>query len=382
MDWPDIVDAIADWRVKIAGPAADVRRRAGGLLTSSHVGYYVDAASGRVGVHAPPGAGPDAAMAKAAVAQVSGDPPLFLSTRDLAAADSAWVKVAYSESLRRAGEVLNFFPGQYAGGVPNSPSPVAAMLTSGLLGAGVGWAGGRLLGRLLPGEYGRNLGRTGAVVGGLAGAAPGAVWGGTNTLVGRRFNDPSLLAGDPAAPVDFPTAVDGANAAGGYGDADDRSPVLEQIRSALETAPARKLKFGADIAGVALGRRYADAAEKAASAFGAAYARPAPHPADVNIDRLGRTLWEADASPALAASTMAGMYAAQQMPDPNARPGWATGHQLGLLAANAAGDYARGYLVGAAINAAVGTPWRAGAFGAGAAALGVIGSVVPRLFGG
>ena len=52
-----------------------------------------------------------------------------------------WVKVAYSPTLHRAGELLNFFPGQYPGGVPNSPSPLAAMLTSGLLGAGLGWAG-------------------------------------------------------------------------------------------------------------------------------------------------------------------------------------------------------------------------------------------------
>ena len=84
----------------------------------------------------------------------------------------------------------------------------------------------------------------------------------------------------------------------------------------------------------------------------------------------------------MAASTMGGIYAAQQMPDPRSRPGLVTGHQLGQLAQNAVGDYAKGYLVGAALNTIVGTPIRNSSFGLGGVALGVIGAVVPKLFGG
>jgi hypothetical protein len=78
---------------------------------------------------------------------------------------------------------------------------------------------------------------------------------------------------------------------------------------------------------------------------------------------------------------MGAVMAAQQMPDPDARPGWVTGNQLGQLAANAASDYVKGLAVGGLLNAVVGTPWRAPMFGVGNAALGLIGAAIPRLFG-
>jgi hypothetical protein len=102
----------------------------------------------------------------------------------------------------------------------------------------------------------------------------------------------------------------------------------------------------------------------------------------VNIDHLGRTLWDYGASPGLAATTMGTMYAAQQMPDPRSRPGWVTAGQLGSLAEGAIGNYGRGALVGEAINLVIGTPIRPATVGLGAAALGVLGAIVPRLLGG
>ncbi len=383
MHWQDIPTAVCDWAEKAAAPGYDLRQAASSLPTCSPVGYYFDPETARVGVFAPMVEAGDAARVKRAALRAAGTEPLFLSYQDLADPDGTWVKVAYSPALRRGGELLNFFPGQYPGGIPNAPSPVAAMLTSGLLGAGLGWGTGKLLGKILPDKYGDNLSRAGLVAGGLLGAAPGAMWGGANKLTGKNFNDPSLLSGPAGVPpVEAPVGMDGIGGidsgrldGGGAG----TSEAIEALKRNLENAPARKLKFGWD---GCLGEMYKQAAEKVADLFGRV---PQPHehsPTDVNINALGQTLWDTGASPGLAATTMAGMYAAQQMPDPNSRPGWVTGHQLGQLAQNAAGDYVRGYLVGSAINTVIGTPIRNSQFGAGNAVLGVIGAVVPKLFGG
>lgn len=384
MHWEDVPHAVDRWVEKAAGPGFAVRQAAASVITASHVGYYLDPESGRVGVFAPLAAAPDAARVKAAASRAAGAAPFFLSYQALADPAGSWVKVAHSPALRRAGELTNFFPGQYPGGVPNSPSPLAAMLTSGLLGAGLGWGAGKLVGAVLPPGYGKKLSRTGLLLGGAAGAAPGLLWGATNKLDGRPFNDPALLGGYPGdEPLDYPTAMHGANApadpAAAPGDA---AAAVDRVARRLRESPVRRLKFGEDLAAVELGATYRAAVEKVADTFGVPEAALGRLPTDVNIDALGRTLWDAGASPALAASTMAGMYAAQQIPDPAARPGWATGNQLGRLAANAAGDYVRGRLAGAAINVVIGTPFRSSSFGTANAVLGVIGAVVPRLFGG
>lgn len=372
MRWEDLPAVVDDWRAKLASPAAAVRAATGALLTARPVGHYLDAASARSGYFAPLADSPDAARVKTAVARATGSPPLSLSYQDLADPAGTWVKVGYSQGLRRAGELLNFFPGQYPGGVPNAPSPLAAMLTSGLLGAGLGWGAGRLAGAVLPAGYGKKLGRTGAILGGLAGAAPGLAWGLTNRLSGNDFNDPSLLDGEAGAePDNYPGAAHGANAPHLPPAGEGAPEGLRHLAEMAHESNLHRFKLGAD---------YLAAVEKVASAFGTPDRR-LPHPADVNIDALGRTLWDSGASPALAATTMAGVYAAHQLPDPAARPGWVTGNQLGQLAMNTAGDYATGYLVGSVLNAVAGTPHRASTFGAGAAVLGVLGAVVPKLFG-
>lgn len=392
MEWQDVPETVDAWVVKVAAPAFDVRTAATDVITRSPVGYYC-APDGRVGVFAPLATGADSARVKAAVARAVGAETgvAFLSYHDISHPAAIWVKVAYSQTLRRAGELLNFFPGQYPGGVPNAPSPLAAMLTSGLIGAGLGYGGGRLLEATLPEGYGKKLGRTGALLGGAVGMAPGAVWGAANTMTGRGFNDPALLhAAAGADPVIAPHAATGTNQPPQPSDpaTDAGSPALEGIRDTFREAypnapramPAgRHRPFSALPAGP-LSPKYAAACEKAAAAFGNP-AGPGGMPTDVNIDALGRTLWDSGASPALAATTMGSVYAARQLPDADARPGWVTGQQLGQLAANAAGDFGTGLTVGAVLNQIVGTPYRPPVFGMGAAALGVIGAVVPRLLG-
>ena len=406
MRWEDIPQVIDDWAEKTAAPAWDVKRHVADVYTLSHVGYYYHPALEKVALYAPLASKGDLARAKAACERALGKAQvrsLSLSYQELADPYGQWVKVAYSPTLRRAGELLNFFPGQLPGGIPNFPSPVAAMLTTGLVGAGLGWGAGKLIGKLLPNGYGDNLGRTGMLLGGLLGVTPGAIWAGTNKSLGKGFNDNSLLNHPANAEPDYDIGATWANVGNAaYPNGNIEEKVKDYIENLKIKGPRHSpsvMKRGSDdpLDAVPLGERYARAVaaltEKLAYEFGPADwnnsntfgqmpGPRAPTPIDVNINALGQTLWNSGASPNLTGATMGAMYAAQQLPDPNSRPGWATSHQLGQLAANAAGNYNKGLLVGAAINAAIGTPFRASTFGLGNAALGVIGAVVPKLFGG
>lgn len=409
MRWEDIPQVIDDWAEKTAAPAWDVRRHAADVYTLSHIGYYYHPALEKVALYAPLASKGDLSRAKSACERALGKAQvrsLSLSYQELADPCGQWVKVAYSPTLRRAGELLNFFPGQLPGGIPNAPSPVAAMLTTGLVGAGLGWGTGKLIGKLLPRGYGENLDRTGMILGGLLGAAPGAIWAGTNKSIGKGFNDNSLLNHPANAEPDNDIGATWAHGGNAAYPAATGNALEEKVKDYIEDMKFKGPKAGPSVMkrgeanpldAVPLGDRYvravASLVEKMAYEFGPANwndsdsfgqmpGQRAPTPIDVNINSLGQTLWNSGASPNLTGATMGAMYAAQQLPDPNSRPGWATGHQLGQLAANAAGNYGKGLLAGAAINAAIGTPFRASTFGLGAAALGVIGAVVPKLFGG
>lgn len=384
MQWEDVPACLNDWLLKTAAPAYDVRRAASSVLTDTDIGYYYCPQTEKVALYVDADVGDRARCKAAAIRAVGRDSvrPLFLSYQELEAPDASWIKVAYSPTLRSLGENLNFFPGQYPGGMPNHPSPIAAMLTSGLVGAGLGYAGGKLGEKLLPNGYGRKLPRTGALLGGLVGAAPGLAWGLTNNTIGNDFNDNSLLSAPAdSEPENFPGFVDGMNMLPPE-EVETAPPTrFKKLVQQAYTAGLGKRGIDEALREIPLGRRYREAVKLASSTFGTSDRRE-PSELDVNINHLGQTLWETGASPQLAASTMSAMYAAQQLPDSRSRPGWVTGGQLGQLAANAAGDYMKGMLVGAAINATIGTPWSPPAFGVGNAMLGVIGAVVPKLFGG
>ena len=353
MDWEDVPRTVDEWTELTAAPAWDVKRAAANVYTDTDVGYYYHPIADRIALYAPQASRQDMAICKAAAERAVGTDRVaepFLSYQDLADPDCGWVKVAYSTALRRIGELLNFFPGQYPGGIPNAPSPLAAMLTSGLVGAGLGYGAGQLASRVLPTGFGRKLKRTGAVLGGAIGTLPALAWGASSPY---GWTDPRPLDPEPGSDPDY--SFDEKTAA-----ALASIPVSPQYKQAL------------DAFGYGLGYRTDyDRRTRVGSVY----------PSDVNINALGRTLWDTGAPPEMAAMTMGAMYAAQQLPDRRAQPGIATGHQLGQLAANAAGDYASGWLVGAALNTLVGTPYAASSYGLGNAALGVIGAVVPKLFG-
>lgn len=393
MDWEDLFETVDSWAVRAAAPSWDLRKHAVDVYTSSPVGYYFNPLTERVALYGNGDAPADMARCKQAAARALGADTMADDLALTSLAEQPWVKIAYSQTLRRIGEYLNFFPGQYPGGIPNAPSPLAALLTTGLVGAGLGWGAGRLAKKLLPEGYGENLGRTGAIVGGLLGSAVPAAWGAVNLAHGKSLLDGQPLNTPPdAEPVPDTHWMDGTNA--GPIPPHARNPLDRYLEGIHVPAPLRR-KVGS----VILNDRYEGAIKQAFGDTMGGWAAPRPAtPSDVNVNALGQTLWQLGAQPNLATTTMGALYAAQQLPDPYARPGWATGHQLGQLsegmggaygtgpmvgmALNAAKDYFQGLAGGAIINAAIGTPFRASTFGLGNAALGVIGTIVPRLFGG
>lgn len=347
--WADVPERMDEWAVLCAAPAADLRKAAAAVFTRTDVGYYYQPVAGAAAVCGPGASREDVLRCKAAACRAVGAGGVLPIPLDAAeAANGRWVKVAYSPVLRRTGELLNFFPS--TSGVPNAPSPLAAMLTTALVGGGLGYAAGRVGEAVLPVEKGR-LRRTLAAAGGLGGAALAAPWAAANLRTGEGLLSPAPLDGGPRAEGDAANyhALPAKEAA--------LSPMFLAAVAAFEKAAFESMTF-------AQGRP-----------------RPAPTPLDVNIDAMGRTLWDAGASPALAASTMSALYAAQQMPDPHSRPGVATGHQLGQLAVNAGKDYVTGALVGAALNKTLGLPLTANQAGLGNLVLGLIGAAVPKLFG-
>lgn len=237
-----------------------------------------------------------------------------------------YIKLAFSPGLRRVGEYLNFFPGKYPGGLPNSPTPLAAMLTTGLvgggLGYGLGWAGEQLMPQNT--RQGR-LRKTLGILGGAAGAALGSVPGIANLGAGRSFFDPhSPLA---TQPDDVPLM--GLGKASSFDGSDGDNPSLA-----------------------------------------------------VNVDAMGHTLWSSGASPQLIGTTESVLRTAERMPG-GIGSGWVTPMQVGYLAANMGAGYASGAMVGAALGVLTGLPEqtqntlkRTGAYA------GLVRAVVPHLFGG
>jgi len=393
--WDEVPDVVDEWLLKIASPAEAIRRGTSRVFTRGDVGYYWNPDKEIGGLHGREATAQDLALCTAALTRAVGADQVLPEPLTFPEVSSGhFVKVAYSPTLRRAGELLNFFPGKYPGGIPNAPSPLAATLTGGLVGAGLGYGAGWLGEKLLPSSWRRGrLRRTLALIGGLTGSTPGAMWTLSALSRGRSLTDGSDLAGKPGdKPVNETPAIPVPTWA------DKPAPLWRRIMASEDYTPAdygigeyEPLKEACDVlAGVELGQRYTQATEKFASlgTFSRpSYTRIPPGPLTVNTNKMGQTLWEVGASPQTAATTMGALYAAQQMPDSNSQPGQVTPHQTGLLGTmmGAAGGGVQGYAAGWAVGKALGlltgmpagtqnTLKRSGAI------LGVINAVVPRLF--
>jgi len=359
--WADVIPAIDDWLEPCVDAADLLKVAALDVATTGHIGYYYSPVIEKLAVHASPKT-PDADVIRALkFASDFGyikETPLTLEELD----SEPWVKVAYSQTLKTIAENLNFIPGKYFGTIPNHPNPLAAMLTSGLVGAGLGYGAGKLIKTVAPEGYGDELPSSLAMLGGLTGTGAAGLLRAYPSLMEGK----SLFSNWPHAdPIDYSKF----------------KPETEFPVSYPEDKP-KKSMFGSMFGKLSFDLIHEKIAEFEEDAFGPASFSPrTPTPFDVNVDALGRTLWQTGASPQMMAGTLATMYSASHMPSDRRIPGYVTGDQLGKLAVNAAGNYATGFLAGYALNKVVGTPYTAPQFGLGNVALGVIGAVIPKIFG-
>lgn len=366
--WSDVPALIDEYQEKCAAPAWALRHALADVYTSGDVGVYWHPERDQAGLFY---RGPaekfaqDLALAGSAVERVTGEVPEWLGPGNVT--HHPWVKVAYSPAFRRGGELLNFLPGEYPGGIPNKPSPLAATLTSGLVGAGLGYGAGWLGEKALPHTWKRGrLRKTLALLGGAGLALPGLAWmysaykRGVPLTENRDLNIPRPdQPGFPGPPqqIRHPTWDD----------------VLPKLPGTWEE----------------LGERYKNACDGFVKR---AWGEPdfttmggSDNPFDVNIDTLGHTLWNLGTPAPLTATTLGAVYAASKMPDAGARPGMVTTRQTGMLGAALGGGvkgYATGWLAGKALGLLTGMPPETQTILKNTgAALGIVGAIAPRLLG-
>ena len=358
----------------LAAPAFDLRQHLRGIYTSVPVSVWWNQEQQKAASYRPEGAtDQDLALVTAAVKRAAEVRPVTLGVEELQGPDGSWVKLAYSPAFRHAGEAMNLVSGNYPGGIPNFPGPVSSMLTSGLLGAGLGYGGGYLAEKLLPDRWEKGrLSKTMAILGGAAGMTPGLVYGLINKHNGLPFNDNSATAGPPVntTPARFEQErqdiwknVHAVDLGGRY-----KAACAVYAREAGEQLRAR-LKAAWD-------------GPDEAMAPNRAVPQPERGPMDINVNALGQTLWQSGASPQTAGMTMGAMAAAAQMPGGTGDPGWVTPWQVAELGAHMGAGYVSGAIVGHALGLLTGMPEetqntlkRVGMYAALAQAL------IPKLFG-
>jgi hypothetical protein len=244
-------------------------------------------------------------------------------------------------------DTMNLTPGKLFGVVPNTPGPVASMLTSGLLGAGLGYGAGWIGEKMMPNDWRRGrLSKTLALLGGAAGIMPGLAYGMTNKAKNLPFNDNTTLDHPPTGGI-MP---------------ENHFPVAPLFRSAVDSV---KEKLGRDLAD------------------NSGMTGDIP---PIQVDKFNQTIWgDPYVSPNIPLSTRgaatSAVTLAQQMPG-GIGAGWVTPMQLGHIAAGMGVGYASGALVGGVLGLLTGMPEstqdqlkRTGMYA------GIISEVVPMLFG-
>lgn len=351
--WMNLAEQAFSIAEKIAADAYDIRQLVSTIYTANPIGIYFHPEKQAVGVYIEPDTSMiDETLVKRAAETYNGT-MADLTLTDLETGD--WVKVAYSPTVRGAGEALGFFPmynEQKQMTLPNSV--YRSMLSSGLVGAGLGYGIGTVGEWMMPRKWKRGkLRNTLAALGGAAGVVPSTLWGISNKMTGRSFGDPAVLQTPAGAAPDWDMAK-GAE-------------FRPEFEHAVNHTTDKMVAF---------------VKEAWESEAGGAYdQRNGSSPLDVNIDYLGRTLWQTGASPQTAGVTLGTLGAAQQMPG-GSKPGWVTPMQMGNLAAHMGAGWASGALVGTVLGALTGMPESAqdklkstGMY------LGIVKSVVPSLFG-
>jgi hypothetical protein len=348
-DFPGTIDLLVE---KSAAAAAALRYAVSSFYTKSDVSVYWNPAREKAGMYFRPEFNEEEfEQGKVLLADKVGADhvhPEPLTGYDL---QDWWVKVAYSPTLRRFGELLQFFPSKDIPGFGGRP--IASTIASGLLGTGLGYGTGYIAEKFLPSwaQKPGTLRKRLALLGGLAGGTLGAVPGLINWSQNRDFNDPTLMSGFPED--GWEKDLKGSR----YKEAVDQF----LIRRTFDNYPPPYVWS-----------LQQDAAQNTPI---------------IRTDALGSMMQNYGADPQLTAMTMGSVYGANQMPDPGSNPGTVTPHQTGLfgMMMGAAGGGIKGYLTGRAVGMGlglltgmpVGTQETLGRTGA---ALGVVNALVPRLF--
>lgn len=102
-------------------------------------------------------------------------------------------KQAASQPIHRLAQYLGYLPGR----LPGAPSPLVAAISSGLLGAGLGYGGGKLVETFLPETRSWGLAPRLALWGGLLGTVPAGIWALVNKGEGLPANSGELMEGEP-----------------------------------------------------------------------------------------------------------------------------------------------------------------------------------------
>ena len=350
VDFPGCVDTMVE---KSAGVVGDLRDAVSEIYTKTDIGIYWNPALEKVGMYVRPVLNQEefnwcltAITEKVGADHVQFEP---LTLHDLS---DWWVKVAYSPTLRRIAEALQFLPSKSIPGFGGRP--IASSIASGLLGAGVGYGGGALLDKMTPQALKKDGGRMkywGAALGGAAGAGVGAMPGLINKHDGRDFNDNTLWSGLPE-------------------DGFENDLASNQYKEAVD-------KFNEKMA-------FQPHPSRISSTMGGPSFDEEPL---IRTNALGNVLWGTRANPQTTAMAMGAVYGANKMPDPRSRPGVVTPHQTGLMgiAMGAAGGgmkgYATGYMVGKGLGILTGMPeGTQNKLKQSGMALGIINSLVPRLY--
>jgi len=348
-DFPSAIDFLAE---KCAAAAGDLRQAISGIYTQTDVGVYWHPALEKAALYVRPRLDErEFGWCRQSLSEKVGSERVLehpLTPEDL---QGWWVKVAYSPTIRRGSELLQFLPSKEIPGFGGRP--IASMIASGLLGAGLGYGGGLLAEKVLPekakekGQLAKRL----AVAGGLGGASLGALPGLVNWHDGRSFNDNELWSG-------FPDEGWEPDLAG------------EQYKQAID-AYLHKEAYDGRFPGIS-------------STIGGPSFAEDPL---IRVNELGQVLWGTRADPQTTAMTTGAIHGASRMPDRRARPGTVTSHQTGLLgmAMGAAGGGLKGYIVGSMVGKGLGLltgmpkPTQNKLVQTGTA-LGVVNSLVPKLF--
>jgi hypothetical protein len=238
------------------------------------------------------------------------------------------VKEAYSTAMRGLAQNAGYLPGGWADSL-GGPTPLSGALAGGMIGAGLGYGTGWLGEQLLPRNWRRGkLRRSLALMGGMLGAAPGALMMADNLHKGRGWNNDALIG--------YPNTSESMN----------YSPVLETG----EPNPT----FDPNIPEVPLD--YKAAASRTGFEFEAPGFGPAPV---IPLDAFNATLFQdprvsSQLNPAMQAAASGLLEAAYQ--SRGGGPRLISPADIARISAGMGSGYLSGAIVGKALGALMGAP--------------------------